>query len=254
MKTNIANDIVNELMRDVYIKAYYTTRGKCNPDEPYSGFNICHYTGDSRAHIEECRKALATEFNMPDENIIVPRQTHSANVATITSLPALSEAIENVDALVTNLSGIIIGVNTADCVPVIMTDSSAGIVAVVHAGWRGAIGGIVENALNAMISIGAETLRIKAVMGPSICQKCFEVGEEVAARFSENCVDRTSWEKPHISLHRHIKETLIKLGVPGNSIGSFDDTICTKCHPDMFYSARHLGVNSGRVFTFATIL
>lgn len=249
MKTNIAN----ELMRDGSIEAYYTTRGECEPDAPYSGFNICHYTGDSPEHIAKCCKDLAEGFNIPEENIIVPRQTHSVNVATITALPLSEDAVENVDAIVTNLRGVIIGVNTADCVPVIMTDSTAGIAAVAHAGWRGAVGGIAENTLDAMIALGAEPSRIKVAMGPSICQKCFEVGEEVAEKFSGECVDRSSWDKPHVSLHTHIKEVLTKRGVPEINIAEFDDNLCTKCHPGMLYSARRLGVESGRVYTFAII-
>lgn len=243
-------NIVKELMRDGHTRAYYTTRGEGKRESAYDGFNICHYTGDCETHVEECRKALATEFGVDEECILVPRQTHSTNVAVVTSMPVQSHNIDNVDAIVTDLSGVIIGVNTADCVPVILSDSSNGIIAAAHAGWRGAIGGIIENTLASMITLGAEIQNIKVAMGPSICQNCFEVGQEVAEKFEDGCVDYHSWDKPHVSIHKHIVKVLTEHGVSKENIKGFDDALCTKCHPETFFSARKLGINSGRVYTF----
>lgn len=230
--------------------AYYTTRGTCSPESPYSGFNLCHYTGDTSAHISECRDSLSRHFDIPTERILTPRQTHSANVAVITSLPVEPSTLNEVDALVTNLHNIIIGVNTADCVPVVLLDPATGINGVAHAGWRGAVGGIVEATIQAMTRLGSRPDKIKAAMGPSICQKCFEVGAEVAQFFDGDCVLQLPGTKPHVSLHKHISKTLLNCGLQQSNIIGFDDALCTRCHPDTYWSARKMGIKSGRIYTF----
>lgn len=232
------------------IRAFSTRRGECAPTQPYSGFNVCHYTGDDPAHIAECRDSISRHFGIPTERMITPRQTHSSNVLTLTSLPVSSDELENIDAVVTNLTDIIIGVNTADCVPVVLADPIAGIAGVAHAGWRGAVGGVVEATINIMIALGSDTANIRAVMGPSICAECFEVGEEVAIRFDDDCVIRTRGKKPHVSLHKYITNTLCKCGLNISNITPFNTSLCTRCHPDEFWSARKAGIESGRVFTF----
>ena len=235
------------------IHAFSTRRGDCEPEQPYSGFNVCHYTGDDPAHIDECRRELTETFGVPADRLVMPRQTHSTNVLTLTTLPVTDDMLENVDAVVTNLKGIIVGVNTADCVPVILADPTAGIAGIAHAGWRGAIGGIVEATVAAMMSLGANPADIHAAMGPSICIDCFEVGEEVATRFGNDCVRRIVGAKPHVSIHRHIVNALKASGVSGENITPFDPSLCTRCHPDEYWSARKSGINSGRIFTFVII-
>ena len=210
------------------VDAYFTSRGMdADASNPYSGFNVCHYSG------------------------IVPRQTHSSNVLLIDSLPVSDGQLEGVDGIVTILKDIVIGVSTADCVPVVLSDIKSGVVGVAHAGWRGSVNGIIENVVDTMVSAGAKTDRIKVAMGPSICSECFEVGEEVASVFPNSCVERrTDWEKPHVNLHNYIREKLIYLGLAEHNIKQFDNKLCTKCHPSEFFSARVLGVKSGRIFTF----
>ena len=238
------------LLRAGASAAWFTSRGECTPADPYSGFNLCHYTGDSPAHIDECRRELARIFGIAPSRVVVPRQTHSTNVAVITEPDFDPAEIENTDALVTSLPDIIIGVNTADCVPVALIDPRAGINGIAHAGWRGAVGGIVRATVEAMVSLGSDPADITAAMGPSICAECFEVGSEVAARFSDDCVIVTPGEKPHVSLHKHILNELIKCGLHADSIARFDASLCTRCHPDCYWSARRMGINSGRIFTF----
>ena len=235
------------------IRAFYTSRGKCIADRPYSGFNVCHYTGDDPAHIAECREELARQTGIPTERMVIPRQTHSTNVLTLTSLPLTDGQLENIDAIVTNLHDVIIGVNTADCVPVVLADQHAGIAGVAHAGWRGAVAGIVEATVLAMVRLGAEPSNIHAAMGPSICTECFEVGEEVTERFSDDCVVRLPGQKPHVSLHKHITNSLLRCGLAESNIMPFDIELCTRCHPDRFWSARKAGINSGRIFSFVII-
>lgn len=227
------------------VKALVTCRGEID-DSPYSGFNPCHYTGDSPQHVAESRMALADYIGVADERIILPRQTHSSRCKLIDSVPVKAEELEGVDALVTRMRRVAIGVATADCVPVLLADPRAGVISAVHAGWRGAVGGVVENCVALMLAEGADVSRIKAAIGPCICAGCFEVGEEVAGQFPESCVVRGEG-KPHVDLALFVKKTLIKCGLRENAIAMPES--CTRCRPDRYFSARAAGINSGRNFS-----
>lgn len=244
-------NIYHPLLDAEGIRAFYTVRGDVGATPgPYDGFNVCHYTGDAPAHVERCRRELASWAGVGEDNVVIPRQTHSVRVAVIGEDGVPST--EGVDALVTRRHGVVIGVNTADCVPVVMADPVARVIGVAHAGWRGAVGGIVGNTVAAMIELGAAMERLRVVFGPSICTSCFEVGEEVAARFPESAVKRRpEWVRPHVDLHGYITSELISLGVCASAVAPFDRSLCTRCHPARFFSAHAQGVASGRVFTFA---
>lgn len=220
----------------------------------YDSFNPCHYTGDDEAHVAECRKALAEALQVDESRLIVPRQTHSVNVLTLDDsfLPADAGRLEDVDALVTSMSDLVIGVSTADCLPVVVVDRNAGVAGVAHAGWRGAVGGIVDRLLDEMSAAGASAEDCHAYFGPAICPECFEVGDEVAVRFPQSCVI-TGFAKPHVDLPGFAAERLVAAGVPKGNIMSFDSSLCTRCHPDLFFSARASGIASGRNFTFVRL-
>lgn len=227
------------------VKALVTCRGETD-ESPYSGFNPCHYTGDSPAHIAASRKTLADYIGVSEDRIILPRQTHSNVCKLIDEFPVDAACLYGVDALVTRMKGVAIGVSTADCVPILLADTKAEVIAAVHAGWRGAVGGIIENSVEMMLAAGSDVSRIKAAIGPCICSGCFEVGEEVAERFPESCVIR-GLDKPHVDLPRFVKMTLEKCGLDGESITM--PTACTRCRPDRYFSARAIGINSGRNFS-----
>lgn len=235
--------------RDIDI--WYTSRGVVAEGDSYSGFNVCHYVGDDDCHVSLCRMLLCDATGIEANSLIIPRQVHSSNVLFIDHVPVCSNELEGVDALVTNMPNLAIGVSTADCLPVVLYDVETGIIGVAHAGWRGALDGIVENTLHTMIKHGADARRVKVLFGPSICVDCFEVGDEVAQRFPESCVERrAAWERPHINLHQFLTGKMLSEGVLNENIMCFDKNLCTKCHPEDFFSARVLGINSGRNFTF----
>lgn len=232
-------------------KVMFTSRGDVCDASAYSGFNICHYTGDSVSHITDCRRRLAEAVGVDVDRIIVPRQTHSVKVAVVSSLPVDDVLLEGVDGIVSILNKVVIGVSTADCVPVILVDETTGVVAALHAGWRGAVGGIVREGVGRMKELGAVPERTMAYIGPSICVDCFEVGEEVAEKFPDECVVRyDDGRRPHVDLPRYVVLMLEQEGVQSCNIKSFTKNICTRCHPDQYFSARALGVESGRNYTF----
>lgn len=234
----------------------FTSRGNADgaAATPYSEFNLCHYTGDTQRHVAECRGRLAAWLGVSEDNIVVPRQTHSAEVRFIGSVPVGPDLIEGVDALVTTLKGVAIGVSTADCVPVALVDDKAGVAGVAHAGWRGALGGVVLRLVEEMLRRGADLSGLQAFFGPAICCGCFEVGEEVAVRFPDKYVVRKpEWPRPHVDLPGFVAAQLWDIGLRPDRIVSFSPELCTCCHPERYFSARRSGVESGRNFTFVIL-
>lgn len=251
---NLENNIQHiNLLSHPGIVAISTCRGVVIENDNYSGFNACHYTGDTLSHVEDCRKRLCQLLSIPLDHLIIPRQTHSLNVAVIESLPISSSVLENVDALVTTLPDVAIAVNTADCVPIILYDPVAHVKAVVHSGWKGTVGRIASNTINTMKQCGATPSHIIAAMGPCICGKCFEVGSEVVDLFIENGFDspkvilRHLGQRDHIDLSQACLQTLTECGIPRDNISLSHH--CSRCNPTIFFSARRLGINSGRTLT-----
>ncbi len=236
-------------------KVMFTSRGVDSVmSSPYGGFNMCHYTGDDPGHVLACRKEFTEYLGIDDASLAVPRQIHSANVSYVGRIPVDVEKIEGVDALVTDMKNVVIGVSTADCVPVVAVDERAGIAGVAHAGWRGALGGVIDALLDEMVAVGASMRSMKAFFGPSICADCFEVGEEVASLFPEQHVVRCGkLGKANIDLTGYVYSLLMARGMFRSCIVPFKNDLCTKCHPDKFYSARASGLNSGRNFTFVVL-
>ena len=242
------------------VEAFSTTRGEVDRRNAYSGVNLCDYVGDDALRVLDARLTLAMQLGVDLDDLVMPRQTHSCRVAVIDEgfrsmdIDKQEATLEGVDALVTKLRGVVIGVNTADCVPIVLADNQAGIIAVAHAGWRGTAGRIAARVVEEMCRQGASPDRIHAAMGPSICQDCFEVGDEVLQEFQkaaflldEIVVRNESTGKAHIDLRAANRAVLIAAGVPADQIAL--SRHCSRCEHDRFFSARRLGTSSGRTFT-----
>lgn len=146
----------------------------------YASLNCGPGSEDAPEHIAENRARCAGVFGLAPEALLTCYQIHSPDVLTVhepfTERP-------KADAMVTNTPGLMLGILTADCAPVLFADAQAGVIGAAHAGWKGAIGGVVENTLVAMEALGATRENIAAVVGPCIQQRSYEVGEEFYARF-----------------------------------------------------------------------
>lgn len=232
-------------------RAFFSLRSPQSPDEPYSGFNVCHYVNDDPDHVARCRHLLCEFVDLPVDALVIPRQTHSVNVAVIgDNIPDL----EGVDALVTLRDDVLLCVNTADCLPVLFNDPEAGIIAIAHAGWRGLFDGIITNTISRMEDLGAEPSRIFAAIGPHICAKCYEVDQPFAenfiARFDDDPALIATTDRPDkvlLDLGLAARKELVKCGLDPQKIS--DCSPCTKCHPNELFSARVHGINSGRILT-----
>ncbi len=195
----------------------------------HAGFNICTYTGATPGCGDIER--LAAISGIVPERMVFPRQTHSANVAVIEHMPA--GELDEVDAVVTRLGGVLLGVNTADCVPLLLADAKSGVIAACHCGWRGVVAGIVAKTLRVMADLGADLGNVSGVIGPHICSRCFEVGEDVAGLFAPEAVIRRPDFSPHVDLAR-----AVELQLPGVAIRR--SGLCSKELPQ-FYSVRRNG-------------
>lgn len=250
------------------LRAFSTTRVAPWPVTPsereqmgaYAAFNVTHYCGDEPERVARCRRWLAEELKVTDERIIVPRQTHTANVRVLDeawlklSPVERAASLQEVDALVTNVPGLCIGISTADCVPVLLYDRSRRAVAAVHAGWRGTVKGITLRAVEVMCqTFGMASSDLHAIIGPSISAEAYEVGEEVAAHFVPPAfppsvvVRRADWAKPHVDLWAANAFLLERAGLPLDHIEVAG--VCTYTHSDTFYSARRLSIHSGRIYS-----
>ena len=156
---------------------------------------------------------------------------------------------EKTDGLVTNLPNLSLNIFVADCAALLFWDEINGVIGACHAGWRGAVAGIVPNTVQMMTLKGAKSNAIKVFVSPCISVKHFEVGEEVATQFPETYVNR-SFEKPHVDLKSFIYHQLTESGIEVSNIKMHDG--CTFSEPHNYYSYRWDGQQAGRMI--ATIV
>lgn len=250
MKTDKVENFVT-IYDSLSVLAGYSCRGELTSDAgSYESFSLCHYVGDDPGHVVACRVELARALGVKSAHVLAPRQVHGITVKVVDADCCDYGIIAEVeaDALVTAMHGVVVGVNTADCVPVLLCDEEAGVIAAAHAGWRGAIAGVVEATVEEMARNGAESQRIRAFVCPAICVSCFEVGEEVASQFPQSCVVRMPGSKPHVNLPECVAICLERCGISRDNI-SFSGE-CTRCRPSRYFSARAMGVASGRNFSY----
>ena len=212
------------------VVAFSTTRHGGVSKGNYASLNINGYCGDAKEDVAENRRLLCMSLNLSDESrLVIPHQTHGTTVLTVDkTFLSLDEEqrqqrLEGIDAVITNVPQICIGVSTADCIPIIIYDVVHHAAAAIHAGWRGTVARIVKKAVAALqAAYGSQPTELQAWIGPGISLKNFEVGQEVYDQFAE-------------------------AGVPLQSIRQM--AVCTYDQTDDYFSARRLGINSGRIYT-----
>ncbi len=148
----------------------------------YTSLNCGYGSGDGADDVRANRDRALARLDLENGVLLTPHQVHSATAVVVEEAWAPGEA-PKADAVVTNRRGLAVGILTADCVPVLFAEPKAGVVAAAHAGWRGALTGILEATVVAMESLGAQRRRISAGIGPAIAQRSYEVGPEFPAAF-----------------------------------------------------------------------
>ena len=161
----------------------------------YNSLNCGWASGDHMDAITENRRRAVGRIAPSETPLVTARQIHSAKVVTVTE-PWNKDNAPECDAMVTKQKNIVLGVLTADCCPILLADNDNHVIAAVHAGWRGALAGVVQQTLHAMQAAGANPAHITAAIGPTIAQDSYEVGDEVLAAFLESDANNAKFFKP----------------------------------------------------------
>jgi len=204
---------------------------------PMASLNCGWGSGDELALIVENRRRAAGAL-LPGARIVSPHQIHSADVVEAGEWPDSDRP--HADAVVTDRPGILVGILTADCAPVLFADPQAGVVAAAHAGWKGALAGITDHTLDAMERLGARRERVAAAVGPCIAQRSYEVDVRFPDPFLE--ADPTAERffsegpsgKPHFDLESYVLARLAAAGLRQVEALGLD----TYAQADLFYSYR----------------
>jgi YfiH family protein len=203
----------------------------------FSGLNCGAGSSDQSEIVAINRARVADAMSAPATHLMGVHQIHSADVITVTQ-PGSDKP--KADALVTSTPGLVLSVLTADCEPVLFADADASVIGAAHAGWRGALDGVLDATIEAMVALGATRSNITAVIGPTISQRAYEVGPEFMDAFvdddpdntrffAQGAGDRVQFDLPAFGLHR--------LRTAG--VGHAEWTgHCTYSDPARFYSYR----------------
>ena len=255
--------VCTELERDGFSNAFSTRLGGVSPF-PQDALNLAGFNDDAAENIYENRRRFLKLF-AGDWTLAACWQTHSADVRLVKNTedatPPEASLGENVycDALTTNAPRVLLGVKTADCVPVLLADTRTGACAAVHAGWRGTLSSIVVRTLERMkAEFGTEARDVRAGIGPAANRCCYEVGSEVIEAFCEKFPDSHSLFTPTrenhalVDLQRANREQLIKAGVTIQNIHTAP--LCTMCRTDLFFSYRREKRSAGRVGRLMSVI
>ena len=155
--------------------AFFSRQGGCS-EGVYASLNGSIFSEDDPAHVVENRRRIADVFALPSSRLCTTRQVHGAQVVTVTT-PWPDDTPPHADAMVSNHSDMILGVQTADCAPVLLCDPTARIIGAAHAGWKGAFTGVLENTIGAMEALGATRAHIVAAIGPTIARISYAVDD-----------------------------------------------------------------------------
>ncbi len=161
---------------------FFTRRGGVSAGL-YSSLNCGYGSSDGPDNVRENRRRAAASFELAETELLTMHQIHSTDVLTVADRRWTSPGAPKADAIVTDRPGLALGVLAADCAPVLLADARAGVIGAAHAGWKGALAGIVDATIAAMERLGAQRARLQAAIGPCIGRESYEVGPEFPAPF-----------------------------------------------------------------------
>lgn len=246
--------------RDCITHCFTTRKGGVSSDECFS-LNLGFSRNDSRENVEENFKRICSAINIKTENLVFSNQVHSNKVIVVNEKDrgkgiVKESDIIGYDGLVTNKRDVALITFYADCVPVFFFDPIKVVIALAHSGWRSTLMEIAGETVKTMVSIyDSNPCNIKTVIGPSIGQCCFEVGNEVKEEF----ISKLNWssiyckssesKKSNINLKGIIRHTLLNEGLKKENI--YISNICTKCNNGTFFS--HRG-DKGKTGSLAAIM
>lgn len=196
------------------VRRVVTTRAGGRSRAPYESFNLGDRVGDDPAAVAANRKRLATELGLAPDHVIWMEQVHGRTAAVVDG--PVAEPLEATDAVIATRPGLAVAVLTADCVPILLSDPEAGVVAAVHAGRVGARVGVLPAALDAMREAGAQLDRVEVLLGPSVCGECYEVPADMQADVAKHLpgsASKTRKGTPGLDLRAGLWQQLAAAGV-----------------------------------------
>lgn len=204
----------------------------------YASLNVGVGSNDAADHVMENRARVAAWFQSGLERLATVHQIHSPDVVVVDD--TYDGTRHKADALVTKTPGLILGALSADCGPVLFADAKAHVIGAAHAGWKGALSGVLENTIDAMVSLGADRAAIRACLGPSISKRNYEVGPEFVSRF----LDADARSQSFFSPSRQSGHSMFDL--PGYTCGRLTAAgitaenldLCTYDDEERFFSYR----------------
>ena len=232
----------------------------------FATMNFTFTRGDNPDHVMENYRRMAAALGVDEKRMVLSYQTHTTNVRRVTEEDAGKGIVRerdftDVDGLITDVPGITLVTFYADCVPLYLLDPVHKAIGLSHSGWRGTVNRMGKATIRAMSeAYGSKPEDMIACIGPSICQDCYEVGEEVAGKFREAFKER-DWPqlleekgngKYQLDLWRANEIIFQEAGIPGEQIQITD--ICTHCNPKRLFSHRTCGNERGNLAAFLCLI
>jgi polyphenol oxidase len=221
--------------------AFFTRAGGVS-NGVYASLNAGVGSNDVPPNVAENRARMAAALGVPPERLLTCYQIHSPNTVVVVE-PWGPDARPRADAIVTRVAGLAVGVSTADCGPVLFADAQARVIGAAHAGWRGALAGVTDEAIAAMERLGAARQRMVAALGPMIRQPNYETGTDVWDRFVAADPGNARFFRPS-TRERHFMFDLagyVVARLAAAGIGTIEDIeACTYADADRFFSYRRM--------------
>ena len=237
------------LINQPRIRHLFCTREGGVSSGVYSSLNCGLSSADDAENVRANRDIALGQLEIPGAQLVTSKQVHSAKAVYVGT--PLDKIIPEADGLVTNKPGLVLGIITADCAPILLADSTTGVIGAAHAGWRGALGGIIESTVKLMCDYGAIIENINCAIGPCIGKESYEVGAEFMDKFIEHSNDNNKFFKPASISGKFFFDlssyTFCRLEATGVSqISQLDFDTCSD--QDRFFSYRRYMVNSEEDF------
>lgn len=241
------------------VRHLFTTRMGGVSKGIYSTMNLSFTRGDAEADVFENYRRIAKIMDCDMEDMVCSHQTHTANIRKVTEADRGKGLMrprdyEDIDGLVTNERNICLALFFADCVPVYFIDPVKEVIGLAHSGWKGTVSRISEKMVELMkAEYGCNPCDIRVAIGPSICQDCYEVSEDVAEHFRAALL--TPGKEPgkyQLNLWEAVRQTLLECGVKGEHIAVTD--VCTCCNPELLFSHRASHGQRGNLGAFMKLI
>lgn len=249
--------VCEPLEREGFVNAFSTRVGGVSP-MPHGALNLAGFSDDTAENIQENRRRFFALLG-GGWRFSGCWQVHGASVRVVEDVSDARSEEEHCDALATRLTGVLLGIKTADCIPVLLADARTGACAGAHAGWRGTLAGIVGRTLSRMeAEFGTRAQDVRAAVGPAALRCCYEVGTEVVEAFNAKFPRACEWFTPTreghalADLQRANREQLIEAGVLAERIHTL--LLCTMCRTDLFFSYRREKSAYGRTGRLLSVI